>query len=113
LVAYHGMSATGPIVSATVGVAGSATAITSPTVSGATNTTWVVTAFSAKSSTVTSWTVDGAQTARDVDNGTGSGRIDSVIVDSATNVAPGEVGGILGTTDQTYGSANSWTVVIS
>jgi hypothetical protein len=112
IVAYRGTDTTNFVGSATVSTGTGGTTITSPTATTATGTTWVVSFFSAKSSTVTGWTIGGAQTTRDVDNGTGSGRTNSVVVDSGTNVPAGTVGGILGTTDVAYGGATAWTIVI-
>jgi hypothetical protein len=87
--------------------------LTSPTVSIGAGGTWVVSYYAAKSSTVTGWTVPSSQTTRDSDNGTGSGRINSVVADSGAPVAAGSAGGIAATTDQSYGGADSWTVVLT
>jgi PKD repeat protein len=111
IVAYRGVSANFVATSAVSSVA-SGTTINSPTASTSTTATWVVTFYSAKSSAVTGWTVGGAQTTRDVDNGTGSGRTNSIVVDSGSAVPVGSVGNITGTTDLAFGGATAWTIVI-
>jgi PKD repeat protein len=113
LLAYRGTNNANPVAAVAVSTASGASTITSPTINDAASNTWVVSLFTAKSSTVTSWSVGGGQVSRDVDNGSGSGRVNSVAVDSGGSVAPGVVGGIVGTTDQAYGGADAFTIVLT
>ncbi len=111
--AYSGTNATTPVASFTVfAAASSTTSVTSPAGSAAASGDWVVSYWAAKSSTVTAWTVPGSVTSRGADNGTGSGRINSVVGDSGTSVPIGAVGGLTATTDVTPGAVDSWTIVL-
>jgi len=112
LLAYRGTNTSNFVSSATMASAASGTTIDSPTLTVPANE-WAVTYFGAKSSVVTGWTIGGGQTSRDVDNGTGSGRINSVVLDSNGVVPPGSVGGYTGTTDQAFGGAAAWTIILT
>ncbi|HEY2794695.1 MAG TPA: hypothetical protein VGJ28_20200, partial [Micromonosporaceae bacterium] len=113
LVAYSGTNGSTPVLTSAQSSGTNSSTLTSPTVSIGAGGTWVVSYYAAKSSTVTGWTVPSSQTTRDSDNGTGSGRINSVVADSGAPVAAGSAGGIAATTDQSYGGADSWTVVLT
>jgi len=114
LVAYSGTNTGNPVLTSGVtGTSTSGTTITSPTVSVGAGGTWAVTYYSAKSSTVTTWTLPSGVTSRDVDNGSGSGRVNSVVGDSDGTVPAGSVGGLTGTTDASYGGADSFTIILT
>jgi Malectin domain/PKD domain len=112
LVAYSGTDTTAPVLQSAVNSASAPASMTTPTLTDSTSGTWVVSYWTTKSSVVTTWTVPASQTSRSVANGTGSGRINSVIVDSGTPVSQGTVGGLTATTDQTAGATDSWTIVL-
>jgi len=113
LVAYSGTNGTTPVASFTVmAAASSTTSVVTPAGTAAINGEWVVSYWAAKSSTVTGWTVPGSVTNRGAANGSGSGRINSVVADSGTSVPIGAVGGLTATTDVTPGAVDSWTIVL-
>jgi PKD repeat protein len=112
LVAYSGTNATSPVLSSAV-VAGNGTvSVTTPTLTDTTSGSWVVSYWTAKSSTVNTWTTPATQTTRNLDNGSGSGRINSAIADSGGSVAQGTVGGLTASTDQTPGAVGGWTIIL-
>ena len=113
LVAYSGTNTSNPVLTSANNSTASGSSLTSPTVSIGAGGAWVVSYYSAKSSVVTAWTVPASQTTRDADNGTGSGRINSVVADSGAAVPAGSAGGITATTDQPVGGADSWTIVLT
>jgi PKD repeat protein len=113
LVAYDGTNSTNPVAQSQVLTSTTATSVTSPSVTIGSGGSWVVTYWAAKSSTVTSWTTPGSQTSRSADNGSGSGRINSVLVDSGSAVPAGSAGGLTATTDAAPGGADAWTVVLT
>jgi hypothetical protein len=112
LLDYRGTNTTNPISQATTAATTAATTtLTSPTALAA-NGSWTVTYWAAKSSAVTAWTTPSSQTSRSIANGTGSGRINSVAVDSAAPLT-GMAGGYVATTDQPVGSATTWTITLA
>jgi PKD repeat protein len=113
LVAYSGTSTSNPVLTSSSNSVAGGTSLTSPTVSIGAGGTWVVSYWTAKSSAVNSWTVPGSQTTRNSDNGSGSGRVNSVIADSGAAVSAGSHGGITATTDGAIGGADSWTIVLT
>jgi PKD repeat protein len=113
LLAYSGTSTSNPVLTSSNNSVAGGTSLTSPTVSIGAGGTWVVSYWSAKSSAVNAWTVPGSQTTRDADNGSGSGRINSVVADSGSAVSAGSAGGITATTDGAIGGADSWTIVLT
>jgi hypothetical protein len=112
LVAYRGTDTTNFVSSATDASALNVATVDSPTLTVPANE-WAVSFFAAKSSTVTGWTISGGQTTRDVDNGAGQGRVNSVVLDSGGVVPPGTAGGFTGTTDTTFGGATAWTIILT
>ncbi len=77
---------TGPAVisaSAIRGVDSPATSHTTPATTAAHGNSWLVSVCSEKSSTATSWTLPGTVTARTQDESTGTGKVSSVLGDSA------------------------------
>jgi PKD repeat protein len=112
LVDYRGTNASAPIQQAVGLVTGTATSVTSPTVAIAGSGCWVVTYWAAKSSVVTTWTTPAGQVNRGAANGSGNGRINSVVVDSGAPVT-GNAGGLTATTDQPAGTTTAWTIVLT
>jgi hypothetical protein len=112
LVDYRGTNAAGPVQQAVVTATGNTTSVTSPTVAIAGSGCWVVTYWAAKSSVITSWSTPGSQVARGAANGSGSGRINSVVVDSGAPVT-GNAGGLTATPDQPAGSTTTFTIVLT
>jgi PKD repeat protein len=113
ILAYRGTNATNFVVSGSANAVTGGSTVTTPPQSVASGSDWVVSYFAAKSSTVTGWTVTGGQTTRDVDNGSGSGRINALLLDSGGPVLPGTVGGFTGTADTTFGGATGWTIILT
>jgi PKD repeat protein len=112
LLAYSGTNATSPVV-ASAGKASVATAssYTTPTTTVPANGDVVVSIWSGKSSTITAWTAPAGQTVQSVDNGSGSGRINSIASDGGIAGA-GPAGGLIATTDQPGSAFGAWTIVL-
>ena len=113
MLVYRGTSASNPVVSATVAMAGSGTSIKTPTVSDSVTGSWVVSYWSAKSSAVNAWTAPSGQAVRDAENGSGSGRINSLATDGGKAATPGTVGGLTGTADGLFGAGAAWTIILT
>jgi hypothetical protein len=113
LLAYSGTSATQPIAAfartsaATPGLSYSTPAATVPA-----NGDIVVSVWSTKSSTVTTWNAPASQTVRSVDNGSGTGRINSLVTDGGIASA-GPAGGLSASTDVSGSSFAAWTIVLT
>ena len=112
LLAYSGTNATSPIVAA-AGKASitTASAYTTPTVTVPANGDVVVSIWAGKSSAITAWTAPAGQTVQSVDNGSGSGRINSIAADGGIASA-GPAGAITATTDQNGSAFGAWTIVL-
>jgi PKD repeat protein len=112
LVAYSGTDSSNPVAGFGVNTGANSTSLTTPTASVTAGGSWVVSYWAAKSSTVTGWSAPSGQVSRGAENGSGSGRINSVVVDSGAAVPTGPAGGLTGNTDQAYGAADSWTIIL-
>ena len=112
LLAYSGTNATNPVV-AYAGKASITTAssYTTPTATVPANGDVVVSVWSGKSSAITAWTAPAGQTVQSVDNGSGSGRINSLATDGGVAGA-GPAGGLTATTDQPGSAFGAWTIVL-
>ncbi|MFZ0049118.1 MAG: hypothetical protein WAL16_25000, partial [Streptosporangiaceae bacterium] len=86
---------------------------TTPVITAPASGDWVVSYWTAKSSVVTAWTAGAGQTVRSADNGSGSGRVNSLLTDGGGPVSAGSVGGVTATTDQPFSVATAWTIVLS
>jgi myo-inositol-hexaphosphate 3-phosphohydrolase len=115
--AYHGTSATDPVVVAS-GVAepGTTASHTTPTVANNTDGAWRVSFWSDKNAGTTSWTTTPAnETIRATSFGTGSGRVGTLLTDSNAGLtagAPANTGGLTATADATADKATSWTILL-
>ncbi|TWD84439.1 PKD domain-containing protein [Kribbella amoyensis] len=96
--AYRGTASSQPTVSQRSD-ATSMTAHATPTVNVASAGSWLVSYWADKSSTTTAWTPPAAATSRDVQIGSGSGRISSLLADSGGPVPTGTAGGLTALTD--------------
>jgi PKD repeat protein len=112
LLAYSGTNATNPVVAfASKATVVSASSYTTPTIAVPANGDVVVSVWSGKSSAITAWTTPAGQTVQSIDNGSGSGRINSVATDGGVAGA-GPAGGLTATTDQTGSAFGAWTIVL-
>jgi PKD repeat protein len=112
LLAYSATNATSPVVAS----AGKASVVTAssyltPTTTVPANGDVVVSIWAGKSGAVTAWTAPAGQTVQSVDNGSGSGRINSVATDAGIAGA-GPAGGLTATTDQAGSAFGAWTIVL-
>ena len=114
LVSYSGTDGVTPVVaSGKLSATKSGSSATTPTVTAPGSGDWAVSYWTAKSSVVTAWTAAAGQTVRSADNGTGSGRINSLVTDFGGPVRSGSVGGVTATTDQPYSVATAWTIILA
>ena len=112
LLAYSGTSTADPVVTAANRVtAGSATSYTTPTTQVPADGDVVISVWTVKSSTVNSWAAPAGQTVRSAENGSGGGRINSLISDAGSATA-GPAGGLTATTDQAGSVFAAWSIVI-
>jgi hypothetical protein len=70
----------------------------------------VVCVWTVKSSTVNAWTAPAGQTVRSIENGSGGGRVNSIVSDRAANAGP--TGGLTATTEVAGSIFGAWTIVI-
>jgi hypothetical protein len=114
LLAYSGTDPVNPVAaSGTLSTTKSSSSETTPVVSAPANGDWVLSYWTAKSSAVTAWTAPGSQTVRSADNGSGSGRINSLVTDTGGPVPAGPVGGVTATTDQPASISTAWTIILA
>ena len=114
MLAYAGANPVSPVAAfASAGSIVSGTSATTPTVNVVANGSWLVSYWAAKSSTVTTWNAPAASTARVLDNGSGSGRVNSLAGDSSGPVSVGSAGGLTATTDVAAASFNTWSIVLT
>lgn len=115
LLAYSGTSASSPVLAlATHADHVTTSSATTPTVSVATAGSWVVSGWEVKSSTVTAWTTTPAgQVVRNVDLGSGTGRIDMLATDFGTPVPIGTAGGLVVSTDQPFTADTTLTLILA
>lgn len=112
LLAYSGTNQANPVVAfagSTSVTAG--TSYRTPTTTSPLSGDVVVSAWAAKSSAVTGWTVPAGQTVRSTANNSGGGRINSVVADGGQQNA-GPVGGLTATTDVSGTAFAGWTIVL-
>ena len=114
LLSYSGTDGVSPVVaSGKLSLTKSGSSATTPTATAPASGDWAVSYWTAKSSVVTAWTAAAGQSVRSADNGTGSGRINSLVTDFGGPVASGSVGGVTATTDQPFSVATAWTIVLA
>jgi 3-phytase len=113
VIAYSGTSTTSPVSAA---VSASETrksaSHTTPVVS-ASPASWVVSLWSNKSSSTTGWTAPASATVRQFQGTSGSGRVTSLVADSAAPIGTTSAGGLTATASQSGSMATMWTVVLA
>jgi PKD repeat protein len=113
LAAYGGTSTTAP-VAAYAGAADAATAShRTPTLTVPAGGGWAVSFWADRSSTTTTWTAPPAVTTRDMAVPTVTGRVTSLLADSAAPVPAGEYGGLTATTNAASTRGVTMTVVLA
>jgi PKD repeat protein len=114
LLSYSGTDGVTPVAaSAKLATNSSGSSETTPAATAPETGDWVVSYWTAKSSVVTGWTADASQTVRSADNGSGSGRINSLVTDSGGPVQAGQAGGVSASTDQPFSIATAWTIILA
>jgi PKD repeat protein len=113
LLSYSGTDGVTPVVASGKSSGSSSSSVTTPTVTAPASGDWAVSYWTAKSSAVTSWTAPAGQTVRSADNGSGSGRINSLLTDAGGPVSAGPVSGVTATTDQPASAWTAWTIILS
>jgi hypothetical protein len=114
LIAYSGTDHVHPVAaSGKLATTKSSSSEITPVVSAPANGDWVLSYVTAKSSAVTARTAPASQTVRSADNGSGAGRVNSLVTDSGGPVAAGPAGGVTATTDQPAGAATAWTIILA
>ena len=114
LLAYRGTAASAPVSAcAAAGASGTASSATTPQITVGQAGSWVISAWSAKSSTVTKWTGPAGVSVRDGFNGLGSGRITMLAADSGGPVATGTAGGLTASTDQPFSAETAVTALLA
>ena len=113
LLAYSGTDPTDP-VAAWGGVAESDVTAehVSPSLEVPSDTSWVVSYWVAKSSTMTDWTLPTGQTERLLQVGSGGGHLTSVAADTAAPVGQGTWPGVTATGDVAAGAVTMWSVAL-
>jgi PKD repeat protein len=100
ILVYSGTRATSPVTAATTAADIVATTThTAPAVPVADNGSWVVRLWVDKSSTTTAWTLPAEVTARDTQQGTGTGYLVSVAADGNGSVTAGTAPAVTATTN--------------
>jgi PKD repeat protein len=113
LLSYSGTNGVSPVAaSGKLSTTTSGSSETTPVVSVPGSGDWAISYWTAKSSVVTAWTAAGGQTVRSADNGSGSGRINSLVTDTGGSVS-GSAGGVTATTDQPFSVATAWTIILA
>jgi hypothetical protein len=85
---------------------------TTPAVSGLTSGSWVVSFWTDKSTTTSSWTPPAGVTQRSAVYGSGSAAVSALLADSGSGVS-GSYPGQTATTNATSGSAAQWTIALT
>ena len=110
LLAYAGAT-TPAVASVSKADQASGTSYTTPTSSVPTAGDVVISYWAAKSSAVTGWTTPSGQTVQSVADGSGGGRINSIVTDGGSASA-GPAGGLTATTTGTAGAFAAWTIIL-
>ena len=113
LVAYSGTNTTQPIAAfARTSAVTTAMSYPTPAATVPANGDIVVSVWSVKSSTVNTWTAPASQNVRSVDNGSGTGRINSLVTDGGIASA-GPAGNLPASTDASGSAFAAWTIVLT
>jgi PKD repeat protein len=114
LLTYSGTDPVTPVVaSGKLATTKSSSSETTPVVTAPGNGDFAISYWTAKSSAVTAWTAPASQTVRSADNGSGSGRINSLVTDTGGPVSAGQAGGVTATTDQPASASTAWTIILA
>jgi PKD repeat protein len=105
-------TANSPIEAEVSSTAASTSTHTTPSVSGLSAGSWVVSFWTDKSTTTKTWTPPGSVTQRSVVYGSGTAAVSALLADSGAGVS-GNYAGQTATTDASSGSAAQWTVALS
>jgi PKD repeat protein len=111
-VAAYTHTAASPIESITGNTSGAGTNHTTPAASGLTAGTWVVSFWTDKSTTTTSWTPPGSVTKRKDIYGTSGGAVSALLADSNAGVS-GSYPAQTATTNVSSGASSQWTIALS
>jgi PKD repeat protein len=107
---YRGAASTAPVLAHSVD--SSKSAHVTPTITAPAGAT-VVSLWSDKSGSTTSWTAPAGVTTRDTAFGSGGGRYTALLADSGGAVSGGSYGGLTATTNAASTHADMWTVALS
>lgn len=112
---YRTEGGASPSVSAAEGAAGDASASShvAPAVAVASARSWVVSVWSEKSSTTATWTLPAGVTRRGDAAATGSGRVSTVLADSAAAVATGTAPARTATTSVAVNRSVTFSIVVT
>jgi hypothetical protein len=114
IVAYRGTSAVNPIANfARTAATNSSATRTTPTVTVAGSTSWVVSYWMHRDSSSTSLSVPAGVTSRATGTQTGGGRVTTLLADSAAAVAAGSYGGLAATAQASSTFGTTWTIVLA
>jgi len=87
--------------------------LTTPTATVTGTTSWVLSLWQEKSSSVTAFTAPGGQSVRSTAIGTGGGNMGALATDSGGPVPAGSYGGLVATANAAAGSATMITLVLT
>jgi hypothetical protein len=110
VVAYSGVDTAQPIDGYATGTDSGTASHTSPTLTTPSTDT-ILTVWTDKSPSTSAWTAPGSVTQREAVYSTGSGRVSTLVADSAAP-SDGHAGGLTATTDVTSTRAISWTIAL-
>ncbi len=112
--AYRSSGGTATVTaSASAAATASSTSHAAPAVAVAQANSWLVNAWSEKSSTATTWTKPATSTTRATPAGTGGGKVSALLADSNGAVAVGNAAARTATTSTSTGGDQNFSVVIS
>ena len=109
--AYRGVAAGDPLVALEAASSSQTASHTTPSLAAPAGS-WVVEAWTDKSSSTTAWTPPSGGAVRVSEVGSGGGRISALLGDSDGAVSAGQVGGRTATVDGVSGKGVSWTIVL-
>lgn len=113
IVAYSGSDPVQPVAGVASAAATSQSTSQRTPIIAASPTDWAVSVWASKSSSTTGWTAPAAVAVRDQRVNSGSGRIASLVADSAGPVGSTSTGGLVAVASQASSTATTWTIVLS
>jgi PKD repeat protein len=111
LAAYSGVDTADPFVATGSRAYGSSSQHTTPQITG-TEPSWLLSYWADKSSATTAWTAPAGVAVREDAYTTNTGRVTSMLADSAGPRPAGTLGGLTATTDQTSSRAAAWSLAL-